>query len=66
VSTLFLTCGLPGSGKTTLARSLEQEYSALRLTADEWLHELHPGVSGARQLHRRRSSSYPDDNARPG
>ena len=28
--------GLPFSGKTTLARRLEQEYSALRLTPDEW------------------------------
>lgn len=28
--------GLPGSGKTTLARRLEVEYSALRLTVDEW------------------------------
>jgi predicted kinase len=46
VSTLFLTCGLQGSGKTTLAKRLEVEHSALRLTADEWLHELHPGVSG--------------------
>jgi predicted kinase len=46
VTTLFLTCGLQGSGKTALAKRLETEYSALRLTADEWLHELHPGVSG--------------------
>ncbi|MFF3787530.1 AAA family ATPase [Streptomyces sp. NPDC001933] len=46
VSVLFLTCGLPGSGKTTLARRLEREWSALRLTADEWLHELHPNLSG--------------------
>ncbi|GAA3205781.1 AAA family ATPase [Nonomuraea helvata] len=46
MSTLFITCGLPGSGKTTLARRLEQEHSALRLTADEWLHELHPNLSG--------------------
>ena len=28
--------GLPFSGKTTLARKLEQECSALRLTPDEW------------------------------
>ncbi len=28
--------GLPGSGKTTLARKLETEYAALRLTVDEW------------------------------
>jgi len=34
---LFLICGLPGSGKTTLARQLEVEYMALRLTPDEWM-----------------------------
>ncbi len=28
--------GLPCSGKTTLVRQLEQQYSALRLTPDEW------------------------------
>lgn len=37
MSTLFLLCGLPGSGKTTLAKQLEQERSALRLTPDEWM-----------------------------
>jgi predicted kinase len=47
VITLFLTCGLQGSGKTTLAKRLETERSALRLTADEWLHAVHPDVSGA-------------------
>ncbi|MBI5288844.1 MAG: AAA family ATPase [Chloroflexi bacterium] len=35
--TLHLTCGLPGAGKTTLARSIEADCGALRLTADEWL-----------------------------
>lgn len=35
--TLFLICGLPGSGKTTLAKRLEQERQAVRLTPDEWL-----------------------------
>jgi predicted kinase len=36
VATLHLIVGLPCSGKTTLARQLEIEYSALRLTTDEW------------------------------
>ena len=35
--TLFLMCGLPGSGKTTLARQIECERQALRLTPDEWI-----------------------------
>jgi predicted kinase len=33
--TLHLMVGLPCSGKTTLARTLEHERSALRLTPDE-------------------------------
>ena len=35
--TLHLICGLPGSGKTTLARRLERELPALRLCPDEWM-----------------------------
>jgi predicted kinase len=35
--TLFLMVGLPGAGKTTLARKLEAECPALRLTPDEWI-----------------------------
>jgi len=42
VATLFITCGVPGAGKTTLARTLEREHNALRLTPDEWLCELFP------------------------
>jgi predicted kinase len=38
--TLYLICGLPGSGKTTLAKEIEREKSALRLTPDEWMHRL--------------------------
>ncbi len=34
---LLLTCGLPGAGKTTLARQLATDRSALRLTKDAWL-----------------------------
>jgi len=33
---LILTCGLPGSGKTTLATELASERPAVRLTKDEW------------------------------
>jgi hypothetical protein len=35
MATLFLMCGLPGSGKTTLAR--ERTHAALRLTKDDWM-----------------------------
>ena len=42
VVTLHLMCGLPLSGKTTLAHRLEQEHSALRLTPDEWIAGLLP------------------------
>jgi predicted kinase len=35
--TLHLTVGLPGVGKTTLARELERAGGALRLTPDEWM-----------------------------
>ncbi|HMF84504.1 MAG TPA: AAA family ATPase [Acidimicrobiia bacterium] len=34
---LILTCGLPGAGKTRLARQLAADRSALCLTKDEWL-----------------------------
>src|SRR6478735_8077080 len=39
--TLFLTVGLPGTGKTTTARRLEVEQRALRLTKDEWVKALY-------------------------
>ncbi|MDA0270522.1 MAG: AAA family ATPase [Chloroflexi bacterium] len=35
--TLHLICGLPGAGKSTLARQLERDLPALRLTKDEWM-----------------------------
>jgi predicted kinase len=33
---LVLLCGLPASGKTTLARELAGSYGAVRLNPDEW------------------------------
>jgi predicted kinase len=37
VETLFLTCGLPGSRETTVARRLAPEYRAVGLAPDEWV-----------------------------
>lgn len=39
--TLFLTVGLPGTGKTTEARRIELEQHAIRLTKDEWMKALY-------------------------
>jgi predicted kinase len=35
--TLFVMVGLPASGKSTLAKQIEEERPALRLTPDEWM-----------------------------
>jgi predicted kinase len=37
---LILICGLPGSGKTTLAKRLAADVPAVRLCPDEWKHAL--------------------------
>src|SRR4051794_18580571 len=34
---LYLTVGLPGAGKTTLARQIADALGILRLTPDEWM-----------------------------
>ena len=38
---MHLICGLPCSGKTTLAKALELELPALRLCPDEWITRLY-------------------------
>lgn len=40
MSYLILVCGLPGAGKTTLAKSLEHRSDAIRLSPDEWIEPL--------------------------
>lgn len=37
---MAIICGLPGSGKTTLAKRLAEERQALRLCPDEWIRAL--------------------------
>jgi predicted kinase len=37
---LIIVCGLPGSGKTTFARSLEDRLRAVRFAPDEWMNDL--------------------------
>jgi predicted kinase len=37
---LIIVCGLPGSGKTTHAKLLEDNLQAIRLCPDEWMHAL--------------------------
>ncbi len=42
-SKLILICGLPGAGKTTLAKKMAGELSGVRFCPDEWMEDL--GVS---------------------
>jgi len=39
-SRLIIVCGLPGSGKTTIAKMLESRLHGIRLAPDEWMEAL--------------------------
>jgi len=56
MATLFLICGLPGAGKTTLAKHLEQTRPALRLSPDEWIASLLADTSDSAEIERLHSS----------
>jgi predicted kinase len=53
--TLILICGLPGAGKTTLARELESSLPALRLCPDEWITTIIANPSDREELDRLRT-----------
>ena len=38
--TLILVCGLPGAGKTTLAKRLADERIAIRMCPDDWIEQI--------------------------
>jgi adenylate kinase len=37
---LVIVCGLPGSGKTTLAKEIEEKQQATRFSPDDWMDAL--------------------------
>lgn len=55
MATLILICGLPGSGKTTLAKQLEFSRSALRLCPDEWIASILADITDTNELDRLRT-----------
>ena len=54
MATLFLICGMAGAGKTTYAKQMESEYSALRLSPDEWIDKIMEDASDETELERLR------------
>lgn len=55
MTTLYLICGMPGSGKTTLAKELESSCKALRLCPDEWISLIIKDKSDKNELDRLRA-----------
>lgn len=53
--TLYMLCGLPGSGKTTRARELEASGEGVLLTADTWVCQLYSDDAEAAARDERKS-----------
>lgn len=53
---LHLVCGLPGSGKTTLARRIEASSGAIRFCPDEWIRRIWPLETAATEGNARRDA----------
>lgn len=49
--TIHLLYGLAGSGKTTLARAIEEEEETLRFSLDEWMARLYPEADATASGH---------------
>lgn len=54
MTTLHLICGLPGSGKTTLAKQLEISENAVRFCPDEWIAEILRDPNDTKEMDRLR------------
>lgn len=54
--TLILICGLPGSGKTTVAKRLEVERNAIRMCPDDWIEALLEAPDDSREKDRLRDA----------
>lgn len=52
---LHLICGLPGAGKTTLAKKLESSENALRLCPDDWIAIILADPNDRREMDRLRT-----------
>lgn len=54
MATLILICGLPGAGKTQLAKQMESSRQAFRLCPDEWIKAVVENESDKHELDRLR------------
>ena len=49
---LIIVCGLPGAGKTTYAKRLEEKIGAVRFCPDEWMQALSLSLHNEESAHK--------------